>query len=80
MIHLQTLLAVTSCQPDLGTTGIWTAIGIITALIIGLVTGGLSWIDNRRTAAAVIRGGCAFGGTVCLVLAIYAFLPLGECT
>ena len=75
MFQLLPLLAVTCGLRDLGTTGIWIAIAVITASIVGLVTGGLSWIDNRRSVAAVIRGGWAFCGTVCLVLAIYAFFP-----
>jgi hypothetical protein len=69
-------LTVLAIEPDLGTRGIWLAMAVLTALMVGLVTGGLSWVDNRRTAAAVMRGGCAFSGTVCFVLAIYAFLLL----
>jgi len=43
-------------------------------LLIGLIAGGLSFIDNRRLPVAVIRGGVAFGATIGCLLAIYTFL------
>lgn len=54
--------------------GVWLAIAVLTALIVGLIAGGLSFVDDRRVAAAILRGGVAFGATIGCLLGIYAFL------
>lgn len=59
---------------DLGIRAVWLAIAVLAALLIGLIAGGLSFIDNRRLPVAVIRGGVAFGATIGCLLAIYTFL------
>jgi hypothetical protein len=53
---------------------LWLLIAVLTALIVGLIAGGLSFVDDRRVAAAIIRGGVAFGATIGCMLGIYAFL------
>lgn len=53
---------------------VWLALIILAALIVALITGGLSYIDNRRVAAAVLRGGVAFGATIGCLLGVYTFL------
>ena len=61
-----------------GVTGdlrpVWLAIVVLAALVVALVACGLSFIDDRRVAAAVIRGGVAFGATIGFLLGVYAFL------
>lgn len=54
--------------------GVWLAIAVLTALIVGLIAGGLSFVDDRRVPAAILRGGVAFGATIGCLLGIYAFL------
>ncbi len=54
--------------------GIWLALAVLAALVVALITGGLSYLDNRRVPAAIIRGGVAFGATIGCLLGIFAFL------
>lgn len=53
---------------------VWLAFTVLTAVVVALVTGGLSYIDTRRVAAAVLRGGVAFGATIGCLLGIYGFM------
>lgn len=50
------------------------ALAVLASLVVALVTGALSYIDNGRVAAAVIRGGVAFGATIGCLLGVYTFL------
>lgn len=51
---------------------------LLTASIIGLVTGILAWIRSpglpchERTAESILRGGAAFAAAALLVLALFA--------
>jgi hypothetical protein len=89
MSHLSNLLAeAASGQPDLGTRGMWLAIITLTASVVALVAGILTWvskrqlptagpslaIDSRPLAAAVLYAGVAFGGTIGVLLGVYYFL------
>jgi hypothetical protein len=53
---------------------VWLAIAVLAAVMVALIAGGLSFIDDRRVAAAVIRGGVAFGAAIGCLLGVYAFL------
>jgi hypothetical protein len=54
--------------------GLWLAFAVLAALVIALIAGALSYLDNRRVPAAVIRGGIAFGATIGCLLGIFAYL------
>jgi hypothetical protein len=51
---------VTGVARDLSLRELWLAIAALAALIVGLIAGGLSFIQDRRVPAAIIRGGVAF--------------------
>jgi len=65
-------MTTTSGESDL--RGVWLALAVLASLVVALVTGALSYIDNGRVAAAVIRGGVAFGATIGCLLGVYTFL------
>ncbi len=53
---------------------LWLAFAVLAALLVALITGALSFFDNRRVAAAIIRGGIAFGATLGCLLGVFAYL------
>jgi hypothetical protein len=65
---------VTGVARDLSLRELWLAIAVLAALIVGLIAAGLSFLQDRRVPAAIIRGGVAFGATIGCLLGIYAFL------
>ncbi len=40
--------------------GLWLALAVLTALVIGLIAGGLFYLDSRRVPTAIGNGGIAF--------------------
>jgi hypothetical protein len=48
----------------------WIALGLMLALLVGIIAGVLGWLSGQVVAAAILTGGVAFGGAVSLALAI----------
>lgn len=46
--------------------GVWLAIAVIVAVLVGTAAGVLMWLDCRRITRAVLMGGAAFAGTITL--------------
>lgn len=89
MSHSPGLLAAAASDgAGLGVRGMWLAIIVLTAFLVALLAGVLTWaskrqpptaisstaIDSRPLAAAVLYAGAAFGGTIGLLMAIYTFV------
>ena len=89
MSQLHALLAVADGgQRDLGMRGMWLVVILLSASLVALVAGGLTWftkrqppaagpsavIDSRSVAAAMLYAGVAFGGTITVLLGICYFL------
>ncbi|GAT68889.1 hypothetical protein PS9374_04554 [Planomonospora sphaerica] len=53
---------------------VWTAIIVITAVILGAAGGTLAWMGGASAPNAVLAGAGGFTATVILLLAIAAFL------
>jgi hypothetical protein len=53
---------------------LWVAITLLTASILGVSSGLLSWIGGANPANSILAGGGAFAGVVILILAIIHFL------
>jgi hypothetical protein len=45
-------------------------LAFVLALIIGIAGGVLSWMSGVHPAAAILRGGAAFGGVLALAVAV----------
>jgi hypothetical protein len=52
----------------------WAAIVLLFAVIIGVATGWLSWLEARNVPRAVLVGGGAAGGAIALAVAVAALL------
>jgi ABC-type amino acid transport system permease subunit len=63
-----------------GESTVWLAIvvAVLGGLVIGLIAGVLTWIgkpglaQTERITTAILRGGSACGGTIIIVLAVFA--------
>ena len=89
MIRISSILAAASSgDAALSPRSIWLTIIVLIAFIVALLSGILTWaakrkphsavsstsIDIQVLAAAVLYAGAAFGGTIGLFMAIYAFI------
>jgi hypothetical protein len=54
--------------------GIWLAIIMLVALVVGAAGGVISWIGGMHPANAILAGSGTFAGTVFLVIAVIYFL------
>jgi hypothetical protein len=69
------------CDPQLeGSTlsnptvrGLWLAISVLTAVLVGFAGGLLAWASGLNPPAAVLSGGGSFAGTVLLLLTVLRF-------
>jgi hypothetical protein len=52
---------------------LWLAITVLTAVIVGGVSGLLAWAGGMNPPMAILTGGAAFSGTVLLVLTVLRF-------
>lgn len=55
-------------------TIVWIALSLLAATMVGVLAGGLAWLDDRRLARAVLVGGGAAGGVLAFAVAAGAFL------
>lgn len=53
--------------------GLWLAIAILAAVLVGAAAGLLSWAGGLNPPNAVLAGGGAFGGAVMLAVALLRF-------
>jgi hypothetical protein len=53
--------------------GLWLAITVLAAVIVGTAAGLLAWLGGMNPATAILTGGGAFAGTVVLVLTMVRF-------
>jgi hypothetical protein len=53
--------------------GLWLAIIVLTAVLLGVSGGLLGWVGGLNAPTAVLTGGGAFGGAVMLGLAVLRF-------
>lgn len=53
--------------------GVWTALILLTAVIIGVGAGVLAWAGGANPPNAILVGGASFGGTALLILAVFNF-------
>ena len=51
----------------------WLIIIVLAAGLVGIATIVLARLDGRSLPAAVLLGGTAFGGTIALMLGVFAF-------
>ncbi|RSM40306.1 hypothetical protein DMB66_57330 [Actinoplanes sp. ATCC 53533] len=54
--------------------GLYAAIATLAAVVVGAISGWLSWLDDHRLARAVLVGGSASGATLGLAVAVAAML------
>jgi hypothetical protein len=54
--------------------GLYAAVVLLAAVVVGAISGWLSWLDDQRVARAVLVGGSASGATIGLAVAIAALL------
>ena len=57
--------------------GLWLAITVLTAALIGVAAGVLAWVGGLNPPTAILSGGATFGGTVLLVLTVLRFAASG---
>jgi hypothetical protein len=67
-------MARTSTPPDDRLVPVWLAIGLVFALLVGIIAGVLGRLSGQGVAAAILTGGASFGGTVTLVAVIINLL------
>lgn len=53
---------------------VWFALGLIFALLVGIVGGLLGWRSGQSLAAAALTGGYVFGGTLTLAILVIKLL------
>jgi predicted branched-subunit amino acid permease len=53
--------------------GVWTALIVLTAVIIGVGAGMLAWAGGANPPNAILVAGASFGGTALLILAVFNF-------
>ncbi len=53
--------------------GLWLAITVLTAALIGAVGGLLAWSGGMNPPTAILTGGGAFTGTVLLIITMLRF-------
>jgi hypothetical protein len=53
---------------------VWFAIGLVFAIFVGTAAGILAWLGGLTEAAAVLRGGEFFAGTLTLVVLVLSLL------
>ncbi len=53
--------------------GLWLAVTVLTALLVGSVGGALAWLSGMNPPSAILTAGGAFAGTVLLLLAMLRF-------
>ncbi len=53
--------------------GLWLAITVLSAVLIGTAGGLLAWIGGLNPPTAILTGGGTFAGTVLLVLTMLRF-------
>lgn len=63
---------------ELAWRGVWLAIIVLAAALVGLVAGLLSWAGGMNPANAVLAGGGAFAGGVLLLLSAVQFVAGAE--
>jgi hypothetical protein len=63
---------------DATVRGLWLAITALSATLIGIAAGVLSWLGGLNPPTAILTGGGAFGGTVLLALAVLRFAGSAE--
>jgi hypothetical protein len=49
---------------------LWLVLGALFALFVSSAAGVLSWLDDRRVAAAILKGAGAFACTLTLVILV----------
>jgi hypothetical protein len=52
--------------------GLYAAVTMLGAVVVGSISGWLSWLDDRRLARAVLVGGSASGAVLGLAVAVAA--------
>jgi len=65
--------------PELDTSlrGLWLAVFALTALVVGLIAGVLTWAAGAGVLAAIFAGAGGFVGTIVLLLAAAEFVARG---
>jgi hypothetical protein len=63
-----------SGRSDLATRGIWLALAVLAAALVGSVGGLLSWIGGMNPAQAILAGAASFGATTILLLKVIRFV------
>ena len=53
--------------------GLWLAITVLTAVLVGTAGGLLAWAGGMNPPTAILTGGGTFTGTVLLVLTVLRF-------
>jgi hypothetical protein len=53
--------------------GLWLAITVLAAVLVGSAGGLLAWVGGMNPPTAILTGGGAFAGTVLLVLTMFRF-------
>ena len=70
-------------RDDRGTTGsaprrserlLWVVVALLTAALVGLVAGWLTWLGGANVANSVLAGGAAFAGASFLMLSCIQFV------
>ncbi|WP_285688993.1 hypothetical protein [Actinoplanes sp. NBRC 103695] len=54
--------------------GLYAAVALLMAAVVGTISGWLSWLDDRRVPRAVLVGGSASGAALVLAVAVAALL------
>ncbi|SDT74258.1 hypothetical protein [Actinoplanes derwentensis] len=54
--------------------GLYVAVAVLAAVVVGAVAGWLSWLDDSRLARAVLVGGSASGAALGLAVAVAALI------
>ena len=50
------------------------ALGVVIALVLGMVAGVLSWLAGAHPAEAILRGGATFVGVLVMVVAVLTLI------